>query len=323
MFLKSVSMKNKKLTKSYLLFLLLLIVSSHLLYAQVNEMKIVGIVPFSPTSYRDSIVAKNIYATVARILVQTKRFTLLEIEKWKLTQEEITRQKGTAFLESKIIDQGKSLGAQLLVFGAVKNANAFRENNEDVVRVDYDIKFVDVETGKTIASQYFSGDSKSSVVEITKGVKSLSALSKILKVEDRNTEAVSNAIDKLKASDPGSIEGKLINAIEKTSGKLNKWICNTFGLYLTFLKVVDGDDKQVSQVLIEGGENIDLKEGSKLRAIVATEMDTPGGKVRDEELVAKLEVVEVRPQTSKCKVINGGKKMQEEKGNKNLRIVLE
>jgi hypothetical protein len=316
-------MKNKKLTKGLLLFLLL-IVAPHLLYSQVNEMKVVGIVPFSTTSYQDSIAAKNIYSTVARILVQTKRFTLLEIEKWKQTQEEIGRQKGTAFMESRIIDQGKSLGAQLLVFGAVKNAKAFRdENGADVVRVDYDIKFVDVETGKTIASQYFSGDSKSSVVEITKGVKSLSAIGHILKMKDKNAEAASSVIDKLNASDPGSVEGKLVNAIEKTSGKLNKWICNTFGLYLAFLKVTDEDDKQVSQVLIEGGENIDLKEGSKLRAVVATEMDTPGGKVRDEELIAKLEVVEVRPQTSKCKVVNGGKKMQAEKGNKNLRIVLE
>jgi hypothetical protein len=289
-------------------------------------MKVVGIVPFSANSYQDSAAAKNIYAAVGRLLVQTKRFTLLEMEKWKFTQDEIRRQTEPAFLETNIIEKGKSLGAQILVLGAVKNAEVFYEEGDHVARIDYEMRFIDVETGKSIAAQAFSGDSRKMHATVSNSIKDLKpSVTRLLGINEGKTAEVSNVLlEKISKADSKGAEGKTINAIEKTLGSVNTWIRNTFGVYLTFLKVLDEDKRGgVESILIAGGENIAMKEGAKLKTVLVTEIATPNGPVRDEELVAQLEVVEVRPETSKCKVIKGGKRMSEERENKNMKIKFE
>lgn len=300
---------------------------SHVLQAQgLNETKAVGIIPFSANSFQDSIAAKDIYAAVARIMVQTKRFTFLEIEKWRQAQGEIERQKGAAFMESKIIDQGKSLGAQILIFGIVKNAEIYKESDKYIARVDYEVKCVDVETGKSIAAQAFKGDSEDYTnlsAQISNGIqKLLPVIRERIKGSQEKVEITRTVFEALSETDKGSIKGKTLEAIEESIVRVNTWIRNTFGIYLSFLKVLDENKKDGAEnVLIEGGENIAMKKGCKLKTILITQMETASGRIQDEEPVAELEVVEVRAQTSKCKVVKGGKKMLEEKESKNMRIV--
>jgi hypothetical protein len=294
------------------------------LSAQQNDMKVVGIVPFTAISYSDSLAAKDIYSTVARVLAQTKRFSLLELDKWSQLQDEITRQKGAAFMESKIVDQGKSLGAQILIFGAVREARYHEEYKEQIVTVSFDLKFVDVATNKTIASQTFSADSKTAAIQMAKNVQNFAKLTKVLNVQDDNVNAANKVLSNADFTNPKSVEEKFLMAVEKTSTPINKWVRSTFGLYLSMLKVTNEDDKQVSEILIEGGENIGIKEGDKLKTILATEIVTASGnKVKDEEAIAEIQVIEIRPQTAKCKVLSGGKKLLTEKANKDLEIVLE
>jgi len=89
-----------------------------------------------------------------------------------------------------------------------------------------------------------------------------------------------------------------------------------------FLKALDEDKKKgVESVLIEGGEDIGMQQGARLKMVLVTETETSRGKIRDEEPIAELQIEEVRAQTSKCKVISGGKKILEGSENKNLRIV--
>jgi hypothetical protein len=85
---------------------------------------------------------------------------------------------------------------------------------------------------------------------------------------------------------------------------------------------LDEDKKNGAEnVLIEGGENIAMKKGCKLKTILVTQIETASGQIQDEEPVAELEVIEVRAQTSKCRVMKGGRKLLEEKESKNMRIV--
>lgn len=301
---------------------------SRQLHAQdgLNDMKAVGIIPFSANSFEDSIAAKDIYAAVTRIIVQTKRFTFLEIEKWQQAQSEIERQKGPAFMESKIIDQGKSLGAQILIFGIVKNAEIYKESDKYVARVDYEVKCVDVATGKSIAAQSFKGDSEDYTnlsAQISSGIKKLlPVISDKIKGSEEKVVITRTVFEALSETDKGSIKGKTLEAIEESIVRVNTWIRNTFGIYLSFLKVLDEDKKNgVENVLIEGGENIAMKKGCKLKTILVTQIETTSGQFQDEEPVAELEVIEVRAQTSKCRVVNGGKKMLEKKDSKNMRIV--
>ena len=288
--------------------------------------ELVGILSFSTNNYNDSIAARNIYAAVSRIMVQTKRFTVLEMDKWRLTQQEIDRQRDAGFLERDIIQRGKSLGAKILIVGFVKNAEVYQNSGNYAARVDYELKYVDVETGKSIVAEAFTGDSEklnSKAGDLAKGFKEGATSLFWTSRKGWKTMAISGAaLQVLSETDKNAIKGKTIDAIEASTTHLNSWIHKTFNFSLFLLQTMDEDKKKGFQsVLVEGGDDIGMKKGFKLKMVLITEMETDRGKIRDEEPVAELEVEEVRAQTSKCRVLNGGKRIQEVARNKNMRIV--
>jgi hypothetical protein len=293
---------------------------------EVQDNRVVGLVSFASNNFSDSIAAKNIYATVSRTLIQTQRFTLLEIPEWKKTQEEIDRQKDAAFLDEPIVQKGKSLGAQVLAIGVVKNAEIYNNGSTYSARVDYDLKFVNVLTGKSIAAGKFSGNSENLANKSNTASNALSKLiipAAIARPGNWKTVYLASAgLSALSESDRNTIKGKVLDAIEATSGPLNAWIRNTFNFNLLFLKVLEEDGKKgVQSVLIQGGEDMSMQPGCKLKMVLVTETSTSRGNIRDEEPVAELEVEQVRAETSKCKVTSGNKKVMESAQNKNMRIV--
>jgi hypothetical protein len=294
------------------------------IFAQLQETRMVGMLAFGTNTFADSVAARNIYAAVTRILVQTKRFTVLEMDKWQLTQDEIERQRSAGFLESEVIQKGKSLGAQVLIVGFVKNAEVYHNGNSYSARVDYELKYIDVETGKTLNAAAFTGDSENFHTKAGKIGKDLGkTAASLLYSSTRNykTAAVAGSVwNQLYMNDDNErqmVQGKTIDAIEESAGRVNAWVHRTFDLTLYLLQTDDNG----RSVLIQGGEDVGMKKGLKLKVVLVTDMQTPAGPVRDEEPVADLEVEEVRPATSKCKVIKGNKKLQEAAKDKNMRIV--
>jgi hypothetical protein len=189
---------------------------------------------FSTNGHNDSVAAKNIYAAVSRVLVQTKRFTVLELDKWKLTQEEMERQKDAAFINQDIIAKGKSLGAQVLIAGFVKNAELYNDGGTTNARVDYELKYIDVETGKSIAAQTFTGNSETFA---NKSDKVSRAVGRLLPgLGDMGSKLAS-----VTEVDKNSSTGKIIKAIDESAERVNSWVRNTFGFNLLFMKVVDED----------------------------------------------------------------------------------
>lgn len=284
----------------------------------VLDTRVVGIVAFSSGSTQDSLAAKDVNATAARVLVQTQRFTILDVSEWKKTQQEIDRQKDAAFMERDIIQKGKSLGAKVLVIGTVKNAEIYKDNEHYAARVDYEIKFVDVESNKSIAASSFTGDSETFA---NMGSKASKALGKIVapsyftgKGNWKALALTSGALAGMSEVDKNTVMGKLIDAIEHTAPSLNAWIRGTFGINLLCLAVSDQDNKKGFQhVLIEGGNNINMSKGDELTLVIINQMETARGKIQDEATVASLEVEEVRAQTSQCKVTSGGKNISADK----------
>jgi hypothetical protein len=300
--------------KTFALFLLSVCTALMLKAQDVLDNRVVGIVAFSSGRTQDSIAAKDVYAAVGRILVQTKRFTILDVPEWKKTQDEMDRQKGEAFMEQSIISMGKSLGAKVLVIGSVKNAEVYQDNMHYAARVDYEVKFVDVQNGKSLAASAFKGDSEDFTNISSKASKGLQKMIMPSILTSRGNWKTmyftSSAFAALSEADKNTIMGKLIDAIESTTGKFNAWVRTTFNFNLLCLGASDEDKKKGFQhVLIEGGTDISIKQGDRLSLVLITEMETSRGKIRDESPVADLQVEEVHAQTSQCKVTNGGKKI--------------
>lgn len=290
-----------------------------------GDTRLVGLVAFSTNNYQDSLAGRDVYLTISRLLIQTKKFTVLEIEHRKETQEEIDRQKSAAFMDEDIVQRGKSLGARVLVIGFVKNAEIYQDQGHYSARVDYEVRFLDVESGKMIAASSFKGDSENMLNAGTKASKGLTKMILPTALAGKNWKSVylaSSALAAMSEADKKVIQGKLIDAIYATEPKVNAWIRNTFNFDLIFLKTLEEDKKKsVESVLIEGGEDIGMQKGTRLKMVLVTEIETSRGKIRDEEPIAELEIEEVWPQTSKCKVVSGGKKISEGIKNSNLRIV--
>jgi len=307
-------------------FLVSITICSHSLQAQeLQDKRMVGILAFATNKWQDSIAARNIYAAVSRVLIQTKRFTVIEIDKWSLTQDEIERQRKAGFLERDVIQQGKSLGAQILIVGFVKNVETYQNNGKYAARVDYELKYIEVETGKSIAAGTFTGDSENfnnTVKTVGQGLGSLPFYS----VGYKNYKTLSlagSALTTLSETEKHDIQGKTIDAIEESADRVNAWVHKTFNFSLLLLQAKEDEKKKgvVQEVLVEGGEDIGMKKGFKLKMVLVTDIETPKGKIRDEEPVAELQVDEVRAETSKCTVTKGGKRIQEASQNKNMRIV--
>lgn len=310
--------------KQLSLVIIAIIYSCLATYAQqLQETRMVGMLAFATNTFADSVAARNIYAAVTRILVQTKRFTVLEMDKWQLTQDEMERQRSAGFLETDVIQKGKSLGAQVLIVGFVKNSEVYRTGDSYSARVDYELKYIDVETGKTINAAAFTGDSENfhtKVGKIGKGIGKTAASLLYTSARNYRTAGVAGTVwNQLNMNDNERqmVQGKTIDAIEESAGRVNAWVHRTFDFTLYLLQS-DDDGKMV---LIQGGEDVGMKKGTNLKMVLVTDMQTPTGPVRDEEPVADLEVEEVRAATSKCKVVKGSKKLQEAARNKNMRIV--
>jgi|GEM_PF-1876097 len=311
--------------KSILAFMLSLLFVS-IRAQEPQDTRVVGIVAFATTNYQDSLAARMVYGTVSRLMVQTRRFTVLEVDKWKKTQDEIDRQKGSAFIEQDIIQSGKSLGARILVIGYVKNAELYHDGEIYAARVDFELRFIDVETGKSIAAASFKGDSENMLNTGSKAGKTISKmiLPGLITGQEKwkTLYLASSGLSAMSEADKKAITGKMVDAIESTSGKVNAWIRNTFDFNLLFLKTMEEDKKKgVEYVLVEGGEDIGMQQGYKLKLVLVTETETSRGRIRDEEPLAELQIEEVRAQTSKCKVISGGKKIGDQVDNKGLRVV--
>lgn len=314
-------------TKTILLICLVCII--HRLAAQdLQDTRIIGVLSFSANTWQDSVAARNIYAVVSRILIQTKRFSVIDFDKWKLTQDEIERQRDAGFLERDIISQGRSLGADGLIVAFVKNTETYKEGSNFAARVDFELKYVDVQTGKSIAAASFTGDSeKFNDLGMGGKISSLSFGNALLASGKRNwTRAtlLSIAVDALSKSDIQDITGKTIDAIEESTGRVKAWVNRTFDLSLMFLQALDEDKKKgIQSVLIQGGDDVGMKRGYKLKMVLVTDIKTASGRIRDEEPIADLVVKEVRAQTALCTVVRGGKRIVEVSQNKNMRIVFD
>lgn len=274
-----------------------------------------GISPFYSGDKDNLNLSQDLYEAVTRRLVQSKQFRIIDIPKRANAEAEIETMKRREFIEQEIIHAGNSTPAEFLLIGFVRNTEVFYiDSNNAQVRVDFEVKYIDVKSGETLQAQSFTGSSYSNTdIGLELGMD----IGK--KLLNDGQDLMTSLNDKLEAS----VSGKMIDAVDNSADAVFKWVMNTSHSSFYFLKVADEvSSRKIRSIIIEGGRNVGLEKGLKLMMILDEELTgIRGNRILNEQPVATLRITEVRAETSVCKVLREDKDIDKYLEDENLRII--
>jgi hypothetical protein len=304
--------------KKLLCILSLTLFAAPVIAQDQKELPALGVIPFYSDSSDQIGISMALYEAVTRRLVQSGQFRIIDIPKRKDSNIEMKKTRRREFIKRDIVEAGKNTPAEFLLIGFIRNAEIFDMDSQVVhVRVDFEVKYIDVKTAEVIEAQDFTGTSLSEQETIKEaGKKVLGFLSRKSKGE---TEVVLDVTGLLDAS----VRGKVIDAIDNSADELHQWVTNTSQSGFYFLdRNQDTTREETKTILIEGGRNLGLEKGMKLK-VVKDEILTGvrGNNVLNEETIAELKIVEVRSQTAVCKVQKSIETFFKDIRKPNIRIV--
>jgi hypothetical protein len=211
--------------------IVVLFVNSFPSYSQTDLRPVVGVSKFTietETKYSSAVTSK-----IIEMLTQSKRFQVVDRTSYDKVKDELEFQKTEAFIDSKErAKQGVALAAQYLITGHIVKMNVYAFKNPDgsvngyKASTSFQLKVVDVETGKSTEAQSFQ--------------------SKVSDVMLSPESAVNEAVK--------SLEPDLAN-----------YFANNFPVVTKIAKIITTKKDAAVAVLIVGGKTYGLKEGDKLK----------------------------------------------------------
>lgn len=279
------SRKTKSMKKIFNSITLLFMFVSTICFSQ--EKTSVGILEF--TYAKDGVekeYVNSVQESVTNAFVKTRRFNIVDRTKMQQVQDEKNRQKSEDFIDGKVVEQGKSVGATYLVSGHIISAHAEEMKTDDgkgKITIDYksklmiSLKIIDVATGGLVASETIEPKSGSSVVEFFN----------------------------IGSSTPSSAMAK---AIKKIEDKVDEFVGKNFPTYFSIAEIQKKNSNgAASEVLIAGGSGFGLKKGDRLKVAEIVEVTVNGNKTTRKKEIGELKVTKVEDENfSICSVIEGG-----------------
>ncbi|MDX2048728.1 MAG: CsgG/HfaB family protein [Chitinophagaceae bacterium] len=253
-----------------------------------------GILPVTSSIPGGDSYVENIQSIISSVFSGKTRFTVVDRSTFQEIARERNLQRQEDFINSrKIVEQGKTLGAQYLVSGNItslsNSAGSVERTNiitgrkytvyEISTTISLNVQVIDVETGK---------------------VKSNKPIVKTVKTETTNVQvAVSNAIKFLE-------------------GYLKAWVNDAFPVYMKIIRIESTDRKGLPEtVLIKGGEEMDLSKRGKIFTtssellVYENEIMVVDGKEYNREIeVGMIKISAVQGEFSVCKVKKGAEKIK-------------
>ncbi|MBK6996245.1 MAG: hypothetical protein KA138_06155 [Saprospiraceae bacterium] len=286
------------MTKAKLPLLLLgaLFVTS-LLPAQ--DKLIVGVSPFTfAKSGVTETEADEVFQEVYRAVTASGRFDVVPRDKWSQVVQERELQKGEAFIDGKTVDQGVSLGAQVLFLGHVVAVD--RNNKFSVPNPVFHLCAVDVATGKVLSSEVISKTQRNAVV-----------MNDVKSVMDDTSSPLLNNSSKVQAAEAALDIFQLTKL--KSKDALYKQVMDYLDEYhplrMKIFNFVDVEGETVksfqikaTSAMLKKGQTILIKETKK-----TTGLD--GSTATMELELAQAKVEKFEGEIATCKVTKNGDKL--------------
>jgi hypothetical protein len=218
---------------------------------------------------------------VESAFVKANRQTIVSRLNFGELKGEIDRNKGAEFIDGKAVAQGRQFGAQYLVKGHVLTVEATKTYSTSSKSYTYNtnatlsVKVLDVETGAIVASEVL-----------------------------RSTGGGIGDIFKGRLLSDDSEEASITSAFQNLTDKVYSWVTKNFKASLSIIKLErDGKD---TMVLVSGGSDIGLRNGSSLKIVELEVLEVNGKKLTREIDVAKLKVSKIEGANfALCKITDG------------------
>jgi TolB-like protein len=279
----------------HILITLLLVVHSICALCQQDNKTIVGIVPVTGTGTnlsRDFL--EEVTLRLTQGFIETHRFIVVDRSKFSLIDKERNLQKSESFIDGKVVEQGKSLGAQYIISGDVTHYT----NDGQVCKMTISLSVLDVTTGHTI---------KSDVID-TKGgnhgktVKRAGILGGALAVGSLvpGVGAVAGVAAGAAAASAGRDDGA--GAHEKAFKKsldaiypqIQVFVSENFPATFAVVSIEKTTKSgKAAMLLVAGGRNMGVEEGQKMKLIKLQTLVVNGETMTRKKQIATAKVKKV------------------------------
>ena len=294
-----------------LLLTFTLIFQIFLAFAQ-SEKTSIAVLPFINSVDRSN--SGNLFQEmVTKEFVKTGRFDIVDRTKFQKVMDELNVQKSEEFLNSKIVDQGKLLGAQYLVTGVITQVNSSSQNmvNNSIpstiwkhtIRFSYQV--IDVETGRAVYSENIGSENTAAH-------------------QGNQSDAMDNAQCLLRKQIRNAVmkefpEEIQIVKIEKTNKKgLPDEVLISAG---TNFFDADSKGNECDKGIIDKINIFKKKDVVRLKAYEIEVLTVNGKESKREKEIGMLKLKDVQGDFSVCEVTDGAKEIQD-MVNGNQKILL-
>jgi curli biogenesis system outer membrane secretion channel CsgG len=280
-------------------------------YCQSDEKTSIAILPFVNNTGNSNNYSSIMQEMVTKEFVKTNRFSILDRSKFQKVMEELKVQKSEEFLNSKVVEQGKLMGAQYLVTGVLNQVDTKKETN---TVLDSYTKVYKTQTTWT-ADVRFSFqviDVATSSAVYAENIAAVNGVSHSM----QSTDAVDNAMCKLKKQVKAAVmklfpQEILIVSVEKMDKKgLPEQVLISVGSNFFDENYKKGNECETGLADKIGGL-FSKKDVVKLKVIEIEVLNVGGKEMKREKVIGMLKLEKVEGDFSICKVDDGEKDIQE------------
>lgn len=282
--------------------LLLFICSLFLNFSMMaqGEKITVGITYFTYPSYKEKNFVEQVNEIVANEFVKAGRFTIVDRTKLQSIKAEQELQKSEEFLDSKVIEQGRTLGAKYIVTGQLVSVATSSSYSVEAKKYVYSasvltsIKLIDVETSQVLQAETFGRGQSSAPVEGGFFRQMMAGSCDVAGYGSSTDEALRNAMSNLACG-------------------LKNWVNRVFPIMVSVVEVQETHKKKgARQILIAGGTGIGLVVRKELAIIEFVKTVVDGKELIRKKEIGKAKVTKVEDENfSICEIEEGGVEIQE------------
>jgi curli biogenesis system outer membrane secretion channel CsgG len=221
-------------------------------FAQV-EKTVVALAPFSfMQGSANKQYTSRIFNLASNAFAKNGRFDVRDRMYDEVISYELDEQKKSQYREGKVVQQGKQIGADVIVFGHVDYVGAAPSQNQDgsetyYSQVMFTLRAFDVETGLVMASEVFTQDGHAGSGNDILG-------------------SILNAVGKVSSCAGNSIDGAVNTCLLRVPVYIDEFITNNFPIEFKIYDVSPENKDMV--VLLVGNEKLGVKERSKLEVFL-------------------------------------------------------
>lgn len=279
------------------------------IYAQ-NEKIVIGIPSFGHAGYIEEKYVTELTEIVSNEFVKSRRFTIVDRTKLDVVANERELQKTEDFIDSKVVDQGKTLGAQYIVAGHMvsigtnKSFSAEYQQYVTVARVIFSLKMIDVETGEVVYAETFGKGNSSGA--------------------SGSYFSTPTTCDM-----PGSglsTAAAIKQGISNIGCGVSQWLRKIFPYMASIAEIQDLHKRKGAQtVLITAGKSLGVTSGKKLKVVELMKINVDGKELIRQKEIGALWVKKVEDDNfSVCDVWSGGEEIAEKMQQKvPLKVIIQ